>query len=176
VAFALQPTKRPAEGEKLIAFAIGPESFAAPIGSVKETLSPRAVTPLFLVPKVLAGVINLRGEVVAVLDLGELLQLGSAARPPDPSLASIVILRREGGRGDKAAAGLLVDRLLGVITVMPERVTTPPATVLPDTAAYLKGVATAFEPPRPLLVLDIERILNTERLLPYRRAAEKRVP
>ena len=174
MAFALEPTKRAlsGEGEKLIAFAIGPETFAAPIGAVKETLSPRAVTPLFLVSKVLAGVINLRGEVVAVLDLGELLQLGDAGPRSDPSLASIVILRREAGRGDKAAAGLLVDRLLGVITVAPDRVSAPPATILPETASYLKGVATAFEPPRPLLVLDIERVLSTERLQPR----EKRGP
>jgi purine-binding chemotaxis protein CheW len=160
--------------DKVIAFSLGGQTFGAPIAAVKETLAPKPVTPLFLTPPLVAGLINLRGEVVAVLDLEELLGLPrGASRDGEPW---IVILRRVGGRHDKPAAGLLVDRLLGVVALAPGDVAPPPPTLAPEAASYLQGVAATGDPPRPLLLLDPERVLNTERLRSFRRAADKRGP
>ena len=161
--------------EKHVCFQLAGQAFAAPVRAVKETISVRPLTPVFLVPPFVAGLMNLRGEVVAVLDLAQLLGLsdgseGDRRRSPE---AAIVILRPSEALGTRAqgraAAGLLVDRMLGVSDVPQQAVRPPPPTLAADTAIYLRGVASIEEPPRPLLLLDPEKVLTTERLRPFRR-------
>jgi purine-binding chemotaxis protein CheW len=161
----------PAHAQKLVCFSLGEQVYGAPIEAVKETLPRRPVTRLHLVPDFIAGLINLRGEVVAVINLERLLGLPGSASAEEGDDGAIVILRAEGARRHgKAAAGLLVDRLLGVCDLQPEAVGPLPPTIAGEPAAYLVGVATVGEPRRPLLVLDPARVLTSERLRPYRRS------
>jgi purine-binding chemotaxis protein CheW len=161
---------------KLLCFHVAGQDFALPIGSVKETLPERPLTRLFLVPPFVAGLINLRGEVVAVLDLAALLGLAGAKR----EARNIVVLRANllpnardpRNAANRPAAGLLVDRLDGVHDLPPGELQPPPPTLQAEPAAYLEGVAQNSidgGPPRPLLILAPERLLGAERLAPFRR-------
>jgi purine-binding chemotaxis protein CheW len=156
--------------EKLVCFTVGGQELGAPIRAVKETLPERPITRVFLTPQVLAGLTNLRGEVVAVIHLGRLLELPEQL--DESGERNIVILRSQ--RANRAAAGLLVDRMLGVRDVEDDQVLPAPATLAPEPASYLRGLARApgiDGTPRPLLVLDVEKVLQTERLRPFRRTA-----
>ena len=42
-----------------------------------------------------------------------------------------------------------------------------------EAASYLRGVATVGDPPRPLLCLDLEKVLTNERLRPFRREGQR---
>ena len=161
---------------KLLCFHVAGQDFGVPIAAVKETIPERPLTRLFLVPPFVAGLINLRGEVVAVLDLAILLGLprtDAGRRAPK----NIVILRASllGGTRDarhaanRPAAGLYVDRLDGVRDLADDEVRPPPATLAAEPAAYLDGVAASGDPPRPLLLLAPERVLGSPHLTPYRR-------
>lgn len=147
-------------------FTVGGQELGAPIRAVKETLPERPITRVFLLPPALAGLTNLRGEVVAVIHLARLLELDDASETEH----NIVILRS--ARANRAACGLLVDRLLGVRDVDEAAVQPPPATLSPEPASYLRGLAKAGDPPRPLLVLDVDKVIATERLKPFRKAAQ----
>ncbi len=148
-----------------------------PIAAVKETIPERPLTRLFLVPPFVAGLINLRGEVVAVLDLAALLGLSRPSEGGRRASRNIVILRASllGGQrearhaANRPAAGFWVDGLDGVRDVGEGDVRPPPATLAAEPAAYLDGVAAAGEPPRPLLLLAPERVLGSPHLAPYRR-------
>jgi purine-binding chemotaxis protein CheW len=161
---------------KLLCFHACGQDFGLPIAAVKETIPERPLTRLFLVPPFVAGLINLRGEVVAVLDLGALLGLPAEARRRRET-RNIVILRGTelpGARAarhaaGRAAAGLLVDGLDGVRDLGDDERQPPPSTLAAEPAAYLDGVAAVGEPPRPLMLLAPERILGSPRLAPYRR-------
>src|SRR3954471_24215357 len=123
---------------KLVCFQLAGQEFAAPIRAVKETIALRPLTRVFLVPPFVAGLMNLRGEVVAVLDLGLLLGFAPRSlevdrrRNPD---AAIVILRPPESLGaraaNRAAAGLLVDRMIGVRDVPVSSLQPAPATLSP---------------------------------------------
>jgi purine-binding chemotaxis protein CheW len=168
---------------KLLCFHVAGQDFGVPIAAVKETIPERPLTRLFLVPPFVAGLINLRGEVVAVLDLSLLLALDAAAAPDGGRRAppkNIVILRASLLAGvrdarhaaNRPAAGLFVDGLDGVRDVADDELRPPPATLAAEPAAYLDGVIAAAHhegPPRPLLVLAPERVLGSPHLTPYRR-------
>jgi len=167
---------------KLLCFHVAGQDFGVPIAAVKETIPERPLTRLFLVPSFVAGLINLRGEVVAVIDLAQLLALegngsdGGRRAPPK----NIIILRASLLAGvrdprhaaNRPAAGLIVDRLDGVRDVTDGDVRPPPPTLAAEPAGYLDGVVAAARedgPPRPLLVLAPERVLGSHHLTPYRR-------
>ena len=151
--------------EQFVCFFLAGEEYGVAIGEVKETIAVRPITRLFLVPDFIAGLINLRGEVVAVIDLGRL--LGHALRAP--SLDARIVILRGRGSGQPAPAGLLVDRLADVRAIDPTALRAPPATVPSDTAILFRGVARADD--HPLTVLDLPRIFATERLTQFRRRA-----
>jgi purine-binding chemotaxis protein CheW len=173
---------------KLLCFHVAGQEFAVPIGAVKETIPERPLTRLFLVPSFVAGLINLRGEVVAVLDLATLLGLPRRADGGRRKAHSIVILRASqlpGARdarnaANRPAAGLLVDGLEGVRDVGEDEVRPPPTTLAAEPAAYLDGVAAAAPldggSPRPLLLLSPERVLGSPHLTPYRRPNHTETP
>jgi len=155
--------------DKLVCFELAGQAFGLPIRSVKETLPLRPLTRVCLVPPLIAGLMNLRGEVVAVLDLAQMVGLPHALpRAGDPN-AAVVILRAPDSRGAtaRAACGLLVDRLTGVRDV--GALAPPPPSVESEAASYLRGVAAIGEPAIALAVLDPERVLGSERLKPYRK-------
>ena len=162
---------------KLLCFHVAGQDFGVPIGAVKETIPERPLTRLFLVPPFVAGLINLRGEVVAVLDLATLLGLDRPVENGRRAPKNIVILRASLLAGvrdprhaaNRPAAGLWVDGLDGVRDVAEADVRPPPATLAAEPAGYLDGVAASGEPPRPLLLLAPERVLGSPHLTPYRR-------
>jgi purine-binding chemotaxis protein CheW len=97
----------------------GGERFALPLDSVREVVIPQP--PFARVPRAAAavrGVMNLRGRVVAVVDLGALLGLGE--EPLQAGRGQVVILDR-----DRRALGLLVGQVLGVEAVAMEALLAP---------------------------------------------------
>src|SRR5437868_2248986 len=110
---------------------------------------------------------NLRGEVVAVLNLAQMVGLQHAApRAGDPDAAVVILRTPESWNlrgGPRAACGLLVDRLLGVRDLEAGALRDPPSSVESEAASYLRGVAALSEPAIALAVLDPEKVLGSER-------------
>ena len=82
-------------------------NYGAPLQAVREVFTLGPLTPVPTAPAAVAGVANLRGQVVPVLDLMRLLDLGlHRLRLGDP----VVLVEHEGTR-----VGLLVDRVVGLL-------------------------------------------------------------
>lgn len=63
-----------------LVFPVGPEWFAFDLVQVREVIAAQPVTSLPGAPRWLAGLTNLRGELVPVIDLAALLQLPNPSR------------------------------------------------------------------------------------------------
>jgi purine-binding chemotaxis protein CheW len=157
----------PGDARALVCFGIDDQELGVAIEEVKETIEVKPITRLFLVPDFVAGLINLRGDVVAVIDLARL--LGLTARLPGADTRIVILRGRAAGK--PAVAGLLVDRLTEVREVDRAALRPPPATVSPEAAAFVAGVARVGEgaSARPLLVLDLAKMLDCEPLRAFRR-------
>ena len=99
-----------------VLFRAGGERFALPLEAVREVVTPQP--PFARVPRAseaVRGAMNLRGRVVAVVDLAPLVGL-----PPQglsPGQGQVVVLDR-----DRRALGLLIEGVLGVEALgLPER-------------------------------------------------------
>jgi purine-binding chemotaxis protein CheW len=98
---------------------------------------------------------NLRGDVVAVLDLARLLGMAPTVFTDD----SRIVLARHGG----LRAGLLVDRLAELRVLDLARLEPPPVTLAPEVAALLRGVFT-LEGGQVARILDLPALFESERL------------
>jgi len=134
-------------------------SYGLALENVQEVIGLRPLTRVFHAPLALVGVINLRGEVLPVLDLARL--LGTETTPGAEADARIVVVREP--HGAKRRAGLRVDALLGLVDVPTQGLTAPPASLHAKLRSLVVGVI-ATTP--PCAVLDITSLLESPDLLP----------
>ena len=109
-----------AQRRHFVVFDVAASRCALPRAEVRELLPlPRLSRPPGL-PKAVAGFLNLAGAAVPVVDAARLLGLASADDEVEPGLYQHLILIRRGPGPDVA---LLVDRVVDVISIAPERLT-----------------------------------------------------
>jgi purine-binding chemotaxis protein CheW len=138
---------------KLVCFRLHGQEFAADIAQVKETMVVKPITRVFLTPPWLAGIMNLRGDIVAVLDLAQLIGLPPIEITDD---SRIIICQHQ-----VKVAGVVVDELAELRILDPAVIEPPPATVA--AGGLLVGVATV-EDGAPLRVLHLGNLFESETL------------
>lgn len=116
------------------------------VEKVQEILNPQEMTKVPLAPAMIAGLINLRGEIVTAIDLR--ICLGFSTRPPDVQAMSLVVRTEDG------PVNLLVDKIGDVIEVLPNLFEPPPETLDKQFGSAIEGVYKLKE--RLMLVLNIE--------------------
>jgi purine-binding chemotaxis protein CheW len=136
---------------------VGAASYGLPLENVQEVIGVRPVTRVFHAPAALAGIVNLRGEVLPVLDLAQL--LGSDAQQPKHPDARIVVVRELSGL--KRRAGLRVDALLGLLDVPAHGLSAAPSSVSLGIRALVMGVIPTSP---PCAVLDVTALLGAPEL------------
>ncbi len=110
----------PPEGEKYIGFYLDEKLYAVHSKQVVEVLGQLSVTPLPFVPGWLAGIANLRGEIISVVDLRALWKKTSDSIPSvSDAKTKFLILRSE---RDSRTTAFIVDKLSELITLSPSRV------------------------------------------------------
>lgn len=115
-----------------------------------------AAMPTTTVPRAsgeVAGLINLRGQILTSLDLRR--RLGLPERPPQISPLHVVVSRGDG------AISLLVDRMAGVSRVDSEQFEAPPAALGGPAAEVIRGAVKLED--TLLLVLDLDRLVDVNR-------------
>lgn len=103
---------------ELLTFQLADQEYALDIMSVREIRGWTRATPLPHAPPYMKGVINLRGTVLPVMDLGERLGLP----PRSQSNRNVVIVVK----CEKSMTGLLVDAVSDIITLTADDLQPPP--------------------------------------------------
>jgi purine-binding chemotaxis protein CheW len=147
-----------AETVHFLVFQLGEEVFGLPIGAVDEVArAPDKITRIPNTPDFLEGVVNLRGEVLPVIDQRKRFGLPTDMRRGGPRL---VVVRTERHR-----AGLLVDSVSEVLPSLPEAIEPAPE-LIGGTNHLVNGVVNLEATGRMVLLLDPDELLSqTEREL-----------
>ncbi len=124
--------------------------FGVEVRQIQEVLRYREMTRVPLAPRVLRGLINLRGQIVPALDLRRRLEL---AERPDGQLPMNVVVRTESG-----AVSLLVDEIGDVVEVEEDVIERPPETLRGTARELIQGACKLKE--RLLLILHTEKAVN----------------
>lgn len=136
--------------EAYIAFALGGAQYAVPLAAVVEIGRVSSVTPVPNVPEWVRGVINMRGDILSLVDLGLFFGTGGSTDAPSRRLIAI-----RAGR-DVVTAGLLVDQVKGVVNFSAAEIAPPAGPVAGKVASFSRGVARHGG--ALVALLDIERL------------------
>jgi len=133
-------------------FRVGGAQVALDVSHVREVVRWQAVTPLPKAPRLIEGVIDLRGSVVPVVDLGRALGAAAVAESPSARIAIVEV--------DGLVMGLRVDAAVEVLSVDAGALEDPPA--LATQAGYDATRAVVRRPEAaPVLVLSVEHVLES---------------
>ena len=140
---------------QLVIFRLREEEFGAEIDLVLEISRVLPVAHLPEAPGFIEGVVNLRGQVIPVIDLAR--QFGLKAQAELPKTARIMVAEVNG-----ETVGLIVDEVPEVLRVPEDEIEPTPEFVQSDVKQdYVKGVAKLGE--RLVIVLDLNKVLATKR-------------
>ena len=132
-----------------VTFEIGGQLFGVPIDEVQDVFKPQKVTPVPLAHPDIAGVLNLRGRIVTMIDCRQHLGMGRSA-----SLELMAVGVERGGE----SYGLLIDKIGDVLSLDPAGLEPNPVNLDPRWRAVSKGVYRLDR--KLLIVLNISTILD----------------
>lgn len=158
---------RTAEGTgeaRLVLFTLGSEAYALEVEVVREILATPSIARVPRVVSFVAGVVDLRGEVVPVVDVRTWLEVPGGEAPARHTLVAEVRDTR---------VGLRVDAVTEILAVPRARIQPLPATLGPGPARLVKGIVTLNGGRRLLVVLDLERAWDEQELAALRAVAEE---
>ena len=142
----LVQTRLPPVGAELIMVQIGEQQFAIDIMSVREIRGWAAATPLPHAPSYIRGMVNLRGVILPVVDLGSRLGLGDS----QPDSSSVVVVAQINGR----QVGLLVDAVCDILLLTEDMLQDTPDVGVSVIRDFVQGVMTTDSGIVTLLSLD----------------------
>ena len=136
--------------DQWVVLSLDSSEYALPVHNVIEVLRMAALRPLPEAPPFIAGLLNLRGQGIVVVDLRKRLDLP----PKEPDLTSqIVIVKTK-----KEPLGLIADEVREIITL--PRSALEPAGNLSGTSPMVTALAHFGE--RLILALDLDRLRSGE--------------
>jgi len=137
---------------QLVAFRVGREEFGVDVKKVEGVISLIDITRMPRAPEFVEGIINLRGQIVAVVDLASRLRVQAEERGP---ATRIVVVESQ-----DLKVGLVVESP-EVININADDVLPSPTIAASDVeSSFISGVVKLGD--RLLILLDIDRVLNRE--------------
>jgi purine-binding chemotaxis protein CheW len=141
---------------QLVGFTIGKELFGVDILMVQEIIRAAPITPVPNSPDFVEGVINLRGNILPVIDLRKRLNLFTGAMSQKDTW--ILILDIQG-----KITGFIVDSVTEVLKIQEDSIEPPPDIITAGLESqYLRGVCEIGQ--QLLILIDFQRILLQEEL------------
>lgn len=124
--------KKEEENTSFITFSLENETYAVPIQAIEEIIGCQDISLLPNVPPFIKGVINLRGELVPVMDLR--LKFRLEPREYNPLTVFLIV------RVDEKVMGLVVDNVADVLVIDPSKVQKTPVFSAKISTDFIEGV------------------------------------
>ncbi|MCP4502323.1 MAG: chemotaxis protein CheW [Deltaproteobacteria bacterium] len=148
---------------KYMTFKLANEEYGLEILKVRELIGQMEITRVAKTKSFIRGVINLRGKVIPVVDLG--LKFGMGPVTDTDQTVIIVVQYQVGSDGEEVTMGILVDEVLEVLSMQAESIDAPPNFNNNNyNTDFIVGIGKAEK--RVIFLLDIGRALNANRVGP----------
>ena len=132
-------------------------NLAIPIEHVREVIEEYEVTPIFSVPELLRGLINLRGNVIACIDISK--EIGVEKRPLSMATKFIIISFKD------CTIALCADVVHGINDLYLQNIQKPDTVLQEQQQTFVEGIYEEVD--KTLLILSISEIFETDVLYDY---------
>jgi purine-binding chemotaxis protein CheW len=143
-----------AEMKQLISFTVGAEEYGLELLRVKEVIRMRQITWLPKAPSCVKGIINLRGDVIPIVDLRD--RFGLKAQE-QTAMTRVIVVEVEG-----RPVGMTVDSASQVVRVPADQFDPPPKVMGQGAKDFITAVGKMGD--KLVIMIDVDRILSTEEM------------
>ncbi len=140
--------------DRFLTFYLGKESYGLEITYVTEIIGLQAITQIPELPDYIKGIINLRGNIIPVMDVN----LRFKKEPQDYNDRTCVVVIQIKDQ----SIGLIVDRVAEVLTIVEQDVVDPPQMNKGLNNRYIKKIGKVGNDVK--LILDCDKLLNEDEL------------
>ena len=137
-----------------LTFELGKEVYGIGIGYVTEIVGIQNITEVPDMPKFVKGVVNLRGQVIPVLDVR--IRFNMPEREYDERTCIVVV------NINNVQLGLVVDTVNEVMTIDDSQISPPPKIASANSSRYIKGMGKIADNVK--ILLNVEKLLFEEEL------------
>ena len=137
---------------QFVTFVLKDETYGINVMQVQEVLRVTEIAPVPGAPPYVLGIINLRGNVVTVIDTRG--RFGLQPGDVDDSSRIIVI------ESEKQVVGILVDAVAEVVELRSHEIDVAPNVGNEESSRYIQGVATRED--NLLILVDLNKLLSSE--------------
>lgn len=137
---------------QLVTFRLQEETYGINVMQVQEVLRVSEIAPVPGAPSYVLGIINLRGNVVTVIDTRT--RFGLPPKDIDDASRIVII------ESDKQVVGILVDSVAEVVELRHSDIDSAPSVGNDDSSRYIQGVATRNDD--LLILVDLNKLLTDE--------------
>ncbi len=138
--------------EQLVVFRLQREHYGVPIESVREIIRWQEVTQLPHTSDYVVGVINLRGTVIPVIDLGMRFGMGGSEATSETRIVVVEMASH--------LVGMVVDSVSEVLRLSTGAIEPPSAIAASVGVDFLRGVGKTGD--RLIVLLDLDKVLGSE--------------
>jgi len=152
------------ETRQYLTFKLGDEVYATDVAKVREVLDFTTITKIPRTPDFMSGVINLRGNVVPVVDLRLCFEMSKTEK----TVNTCVVVVEMQLDGEATVIGALADSVEEVIDLEPDQIQPAPKIGTQIRTDFIKGMGKRDA--QFIMILDIDRIFSAEELSAVRGA------
>ena len=152
------------ETRQYLTFKLANEIFAIDVSKVREVLDFTSVTKIPRTPEFMSGVINLRGNVVPVVDLRLCFEMSHTEKTVNTCIVVVEMLVE----GEPTVIGALADSVEEVIDLEPDQIQPAPRMGTQVRTDFIKGMGKRDA--QFIMILDIDRVFSTQELSAVRSA------
>jgi len=141
-----------ADHRQCVTFRLNEEIYGINVMLVQEVLRVTEIAPVPGAPNYVIGIINLRGNVVTVIDTR--MRFGLPPKEMDDSTRIVII------EAENQTVGIVVDSVSEVVDVYANEIETAPNVGNDETARYIEGVVSRSE--ELLILVDLNKLLTED--------------
>lgn len=142
-----------------LSFQLGKETFAANVGNVLNILEMKPITQVPKAPEYLKGVINLRGNVLPVVDL----RLKFGMPPIQITKDTCILVLQININDESVTLGAMVDSVEEVLEIEDDKIEAAPSIGTKYKADFIKGMWRVEE--EFIMLLNIDLIFSSDDLV-----------
>jgi len=137
---------------EIVEFSLASETYGFESAYVREVYPLKAFTPIPGLPPFVLGIVNVRGQILSIIDLKKFFDLPERGLG---QLNKLIILRNA-----QMELGILADDILGARSIELEALQAAPSTVSGIGADYLRGVTA-----ERVVILDADKLLSDKHII-----------
>lgn len=145
--------------EKYLTFSLGTENYGIPILKVKEIIGLMDITPVPKSPEFIRGVINLRGNIIPIMDLRLKFKMGEKEYNERTCIIVVEVLIETVRR----LIGIVVDMVSEVVTINSDDIEPPPEYGTKNPKNFLIGMGKIKG--KVIILLNIGQIITFEEIV-----------